>query len=96
MTNRECARWLALGALLPFAQSRLEDMHEATDRDCLCWRVGNAAVDLAIAACNEGVTPGELAAARERYEGLRSEFVRAKGLCDDGCTCPRRASVAAA
>lgn len=89
MTNRECARFTALSALLPFAQSRLEDMAES-DSDCLFYREGAAAFALGTLALNDGTTPKELAACRAVFTDLCNERMRHEDALAETCgaDCP--------
>lgn len=93
MSNREFARWAALDALIPFAQSRLEDMEES-DRVCLLYREGAAALVLGAAAQNDGTNGKEMALARETWTLLRNERLRLlrsgtdlASSCGLGCPC---------
>lgn len=69
MTNRECALYLAVQTLLPYAQSRVEDMIESDD-NCLFARQASAAIDLGEAAlCDNNHCA--IATARKQFEEIQ-------------------------
>lgn len=93
MSNREFARWAALDALMPFAQSRLEDMAES-DSACLLYREGASALALGMAAQDEGTTGREMALARDAWTLLRNEHltllrsgIDVASACGPNCPC---------